>query len=213
MRCHRASNWRPIDRAKSLRKKGRRQDKATLTQEGGNGTEDAEGAANAELLRVYVAKRANLVRFFAARLASLAAAEDLVQELYFKIAALDDTVEVHSPDAFLYRIGSNLMLDRLKQERRSNARDGAWRDSNRMTVGGEEVVDEPLPEQALAARARLAKLIEAVGEMPPQMGRAFRLHKLEGLTHAQTAEAMGVSRSAIEKHISAALKLLMRRLG
>ena len=194
-------------------KQARRQDPLALTQDGANGTQDAGGAAHAELLRVYVAKRANLVRFFAARLGSLAAAEDLIQELYFKIATLDETIQVQSPDAFLYRIGSNLMLDRLKQERRSNARDGAWRETNRMTVGGEEIVDEPLPEQALAARARLAQLVEAVGEMPPQMGRAFRLHKLEGLTHAETAQAMGVSRSAIEKHISAALKLLARRLG
>jgi RNA polymerase sigma-70 factor (ECF subfamily) len=45
------------------------------------------------------------------------------------------------------------------------------------------------------------------------MGRAFRLHKLEGLSQAETARAMGISVSAVEKHLSAALKSLTRTLG
>jgi len=45
------------------------------------------------------------------------------------------------------------------------------------------------------------------------MGRAFRLHKLEGLTQAQTADAMGVSRKMVEQHIQAAMKALIRRLA
>ena len=47
-----------------------------------------------ELLQIYLEKRANLVRFFAARLGSVAAAEDLLQELYLKIATLDDAASV-----------------------------------------------------------------------------------------------------------------------
>jgi RNA polymerase sigma-70 factor (ECF subfamily) len=48
--------------------------------------------------------------------------------------------------------------------------------------------------------------------MPAKMGQAFRLHKLDGLSHAETAHQMKVSVSAVEKHISAALKLLLRKL-
>jgi RNA polymerase sigma-70 factor (ECF subfamily) len=58
----------------------------------------------------------------------------------------------------------------------------------------------------------MMKLSAIVEEMPPKMRQAFRLHKLEGLSHAETAEAMEVSVSAVEKHISAALKLLLRKL-
>jgi RNA polymerase sigma-70 factor (ECF subfamily) len=55
--------------------------------------------------------------------------------------------------------------------------------------------------------------VEAVAELPPQMQRAFTLHKLDGLSHVQTAQAMGLSVKSVEKHISAALSRLAARLS
>jgi len=166
-----------------------------------------------ELLALYLVKRTNLLRYFAARLGSSAAAEDLVQDIYLKIAALGEDAVVENEAAFLYRVGANLLLDRVRQERRAMARDGAWSESKRVTIGGEAVADEPSAEESVDSRRRLEKLTEAVGELPPQMQRAFRLHKLEGLSHADTAGQMGISVSAVEKHISAALKALLKRFS
>jgi RNA polymerase sigma-70 factor (ECF subfamily) len=39
------------------------------------------------------------------------------------------------------------------------------------------------------------------------------LHKFDGLTHAETAARMGISRSAVEKHVSLALGHLLKRVG
>ena len=50
-------------------------------------------------------------------------------------------------------------------------------------------------------------------ELPPQAQRAFRLHKFEGLSHAETARVMGLSVKAVEKHVSAALKALTAKLA
>jgi RNA polymerase sigma-70 factor (ECF subfamily) len=44
------------------------------------------------------------------------------------------------------------------------------------------------------------------------MGQAFRLHKLEGQSQAETARAMGVSVKMVEKHIQAAIANLSQRL-
>jgi len=160
----------------------------------------------------YLRKRQDLVRYFTLRLSSAAAAEDLVQEIYLRIAQ-PQAADPGNPEAYLYRVGSNLMLDRLKQQRRAAARDHAWQDSRYVRIGGEEAANDPPAEEALDARARLQTILQAVEELPPQRRRAFRLHKLEGLTHADTAAAMGISRSAVEKHISAALRLILARLG
>jgi RNA polymerase sigma-70 factor (ECF subfamily) len=159
-----------------------------------------------------MARRANLVRFFAAR-AGARAAEDLVQELYLKLAARPDGVDAENATAFLYRAATNLMLDRARGERRTAARDAAWSETAHTRLGADEIADEPAADDAVASRQRLRQLVAAVEELPPQMQRAFRLHKLSGLSHAQTAQAMGLSVKSVEKHVSAALKALTARLG
>jgi RNA polymerase sigma-70 factor (ECF subfamily) len=110
-------------------------------------------------------------------------------------------------------MGANLMLDRLRQERRAAAREGAWRDAVTVRVGVEEVHDAPAADEAISDRQRLALLIQGLETLPPRMRQAFQLHKLQGLSHAETARAMGVSVSAVEKHVSGALKSLLARLG
>lgn len=165
------------------------------------------------LLDHYLARRDNLVRFFAARTRSTAEAEDLVQELYLKLQTVDPNTPIANPAALLFRMGANLLHDRVRGERRARERDRVWLYSTHMLVGEEEVVDEPPADEVAASRERLRRLADVVKTMPPQMRRAFQLHKLDGLTHAETAVAMDISTSAVEKHISGALKFLLKRLG
>ena len=166
----------------------------------------------AALLGLYEEKRTNLVRFFAARLGSRAEAEDLVQDLYIRISGMEALGPVDNPSALLHRIGSNLMLDRLRSQRRSGARDSDWRAVNTTVVAGQEVTDEPSADEILAGRQRLKALVEAVQDLPDKTREAFQLHKLDGHSHAETARRMGISVSTVEKHISSALKTLTRRL-
>lgn len=164
------------------------------------------------LVDAYFDKRAELLRFFTLRLKSAAAAEDLVQDIYVRLAASPLEVEVHNPVSYLYRLGSNLMLDRLRGERRSAARDAAWRDVHRETRGSVDLDEGPDPVVSLAARQRLAQVLDVVRSMSPQTQRVFRLHKLEGLSHAEVARSLGISKSAVEKHMIAVLKRLSEQL-
>lgn len=172
---------------------------------------DAQEDGRSSLIALYLARRADLVRFFTVRLRSAAAAEDLVQDIYVRLSGLDRPADIQNPAAYLYRLGSNLMLDRLRGERRGAYRDGAWLESQAMRVGSHEISAEPSAETAVAARQRLALLTEALNELSPQTQRVFRLHKFEGLSHPQVAAAIGISRSAVEKHMMAALKHLSAR--
>jgi RNA polymerase sigma factor (sigma-70 family) len=165
-----------------------------------------------ELLQLYLSRRANLVRFFAARTRSMADAEDLAQELYEKIVSRKPGAEAENPLALVYRMATNLLLDRLRGEARSAARDAAWRTASHTSAGREDIAPDAAADEAVASRQRLRQLVAAMGELPPRMQQAFRLHKLEGLSQAQTAQVMGLSVKSIEKHISAALKALTEKL-
>jgi RNA polymerase sigma factor (sigma-70 family) len=179
---------------------------------GGSESLDLADDDRSSLIGLYLERRKDLVRFFTVRLRSPSAAEDLVQDIYVKLSGLEPASEIQNPMAYLYRLGSNLMLDRLRGERRTANRDGAWLDSQTTRVGGYEVSAEPSAEAAVAARQRLALLTEALDELGPQTQRVFRMHKFEGLSHPEVAAKLGISRSAVEKHMMAALKHLLARL-
>lgn len=169
-------------------------------------------AAASPLIAAYFERRPNLVRFFAARTGSLAQAEDLAQELYLKLAGQPADIDARAPVALLYRIATNLMLDSVRGAQRSQARETSWRAESGAFLGAEEVTPDAAADEAMITRERLRQLAAAVVDLPPQMQKAFRLHKLEGRSQAETAQVMGVSVKAIEKHISAAIQALAKRM-
>jgi RNA polymerase sigma-70 factor (ECF subfamily) len=162
------------------------------------------------LRTAYLEKRADLVRFFQLRLRSIEAAEDLVQDIFVRVSSLDDS-QIDNPVAYLYRLGWNMMLDKLRQQRRTLAREEDWSGTQHTLVAHEAVAETPSAEEAVAARQRLQRIVEALGALPPKTQRVFRMHKFDGLSHAEVAAALGVSRSAVEKHVSAALRHLLKQ--
>lgn len=159
------------------------------------------------LIAAYLRKRADLVRFFTLRTGSAATAEDVVQDLYVKLSETEPPADLRSPEAFLYRMGSNLMLDRAKALRRAAARDHAWSQAG-IGQAPEPVAQEPPADEAVDSRQRLQRLLAALERLPPQVAAAFRLHKFDGLSHGEVAARMGVSRSSVEKYIMTALRTL-----
>ena len=160
------------------------------------------------MLEVYLRKRADLIRFFTRRTGSADAAEDIVQEVYLKLRAVPAGEAIQSPEALLYRMGSNVMLDRLKQMRRQSAREEGW---SRLWAGDgpESTADEAPADAVVAARQRLSQLLATLETLPPATAQAFRLHKFEGLSHPEIATRLGVSRSTVEKYVMAAMRALL----
>ncbi len=163
------------------------------------------------LAQAYLQRRADLVRVFTARMRSQTRAEDLVQAMFEKVMAVPVQDQIGNPVAYLYRLGANLMLDDIRQAQRQRVRETAWSDLQGDRHGGERASDAPGPQRSVEARQRLAQLMATVETLPPQTRRVFRLHKLQGLSHQRTAESLGISKSAVEKHVSLALKLLTDR--
>ena len=166
------------------------------------------------ILASYVERRPALVRYFANRTGSADLAEDITQDIAARLMDLSEAQirEISNPAAFIYRMGCNLMLDRVKSRHRSVARDHDWSSLHTVQSGLDAVADLPAADDAAHARQRLLQVLKTVETLRPQCRRAFRLHKLKGLSHAEVAERLGISRSAVEKHISHALRTLIREL-
>lgn len=165
------------------------------------------------LLETYLLQREPLKRFLTARLGAEAEAEDLVQELYFRLGRATIVADVENPVAYLYKMAFNLARDHRRERQRSHARDGQWMESRRVMVGSEPIADQAPADAAYEAKEDLARIMAALNDLSPQCRRVFLLHKFEGLSHAEIAARVGISRSTVEKHMATSIKYLLIRLG
>ena len=92
------------------------------------------------------------------------------------------------------------------------ARDAAWRDVAHVAGPTEDLDDAPSAETVVAGRERLAQLMTALDGLPDRTRTTFRLHKFDGLSYAEVARNLNVSKSTVEKHMMDALKILAAKV-
>lgn len=134
--------------------------------------------------------------------------------MYERLAALPDGGgSVENVPAFLNRMAMNLAFDHQRSGSRAAARDGEWLSANARIEGEEPITDAPTAEDVAAGREELRLLRDAIDTLPPQGRRVFEMHRLQGRPHAEVAATLGISRSAVEKHMAATMKNLLKKLG
>lgn len=157
------------------------------------------------LEQVYLLNRPSLLRFLRARGAG-DSAEDLLQELWMKAAA-GAAGPVRDPLPYLYRTANNLMLDRRRAELRSAARDHEWSDAD--SSGAELPSVAPSAERMVIARDELEATFGALSALGDRTETVFRRFRLEGVSQRQIAQELGISLSAVEKHLQKAYRTLI----
>lgn len=157
-------------------------------------------------------KRAEFRRFLVARTGSEADADDLLSELWMRAKATP-AGPIANPDGYLFRMANNLVLDRLRETRRRTRRETDFAGDREIVGSGEasDVVDPaPGAEQSLVDRGEVMRLRTAIARLPEGAGRVLRMHKIDELSHAEVAARLGISKSAVEKHMAVAMTHLRR---
>lgn len=149
----------------------------------------------------FLEARPLLRRLLAARLGSADDAEDALQDLWLRVAAMDSS-HVEQPIPFFCRMATNLATDRRIAAARRGARDGAWEE---VQPQSQEYAD---PERVVAARRDLASAHARIAQMPERMRHAFTLFRFEEQPQRQIAERMGITVSAVEKLLRRAYQFL-----
>lgn len=130
-------------------------------------------------------------------------AEDLIQDAFLKMQEYCERGgQVRQPEGFLVRTVLRLA---------ANAR----RDAHRNLYCEEPVenltliVDTtPTPDEVLAGDQCLERMRDALDAVSRRTRDVFFMQRLDGLSYAQIAQRLGVSISAVEKHIASALAIL-----
>lgn len=164
----------------------------------------ASAMTTSGLEAVFMENRAALLRFLRARGAG-EGAEDLLQEMWIKASAAASG-PIADPLAYLYRAVNNLLLDRRRAELRGQKRDHEWHGIS----GGELGVSEaPSGERVLIAREQLAEAEAALKALGERTDFVFRRFRVEGATQRDIADELGISLSAVEKHLQKAYRTLV----
>ncbi|MDH0648817.1 sigma-70 family RNA polymerase sigma factor [Pseudomonas sp. GD03858] len=140
-----------------------------------------------------------LVSFLSARLGNRQAAEDVAHDAYLRVLERCDLGQIEHPRAFLYRTALNLVIDRHRRHQVRQTEPLEVLDHDERWHG-------PAPMHHMQLDQRLALMQQALNELSAPCRDSFLLRKLDGLSHLQIAERLGISRSLVEKHIVNAMK-------
>jgi len=114
---------------------------------------------------------------------------------------------------WLYRIALNLCRDHLRRR--------AHRHSLRtISIDADEFVEQPQlsanehgPDRRTQDREKVLAVEEAISELPQDLKNALTLTALEGRSHVEAAELLGISPRTVEARVHRARKILLQKMA
>lgn len=143
-----------------------------------------------------------LMSYFRRRVPERADVEDLVQDVFARIVARDNGEPIEHLDGYVAKTAASVLADRGRQRaaRRANRHMAFDPDLH----AGEEID----PERVLSGRQELDWAAAALLALPERTRTIFVLRRLEGYSYREIAAHMGISVSAVEKHLVKGLRHL-----
>ncbi|CAN5312558.1 N/A [soil metagenome] len=133
--------------------------------------------------------------------------DDIVQETYAILAALERIDHIQTPRTYMFEVAKSVVLRSLRRSRVVAFEALAEAD------GLDPPSAEPSPETMAADRQELGRIAALIAGLPTKCREAFTLRKVHGLSQREVARRMGVSENTIEKHVGKGLGVLMTAMG
>jgi RNA polymerase sigma-70 factor (ECF subfamily) len=140
-----------------------------------------------------------LIREVRQRTRGRADPEELLHAAYLRLLRYKTQHAVDNIGAFLVRTAVNIGVDNYRHDR-------FIADVAPDQTGACE--NSPLQDEVLAARERLERVREGLSRLTPRTREIFLMHRLDEMKYREIAERLGISQSAVEKHIAKAAMFL-----
>ncbi len=162
-------------------------------------------ARRLQLEEMSVAYRGPLLRYFQRRTRSGEDAEDLVQEVFTRMAG-QDIAAIENVQGYIFRTATNVLRDR--------ARRASVRAIMVASPEGFDMEDEAgfTPERILQGKEALQIMVAAIYELPETVRVVFSQYHFNGVAQVEISRRLGLSLSTIEKHMARANRHLLYRL-
>jgi len=124
-------------------------------------------------------------------------AEDTIQEIYLRWHKLDLS-GIKNPRAFLFTIAMNMIRDKARHQVHKLGHAVAVQNLHEHKCH----IDEPA--QHYDDRMQLQRLAQALKQLPEAVRHAFLLFRYDGMTHAEIARQLDLSKKTVSRHIQRA---------
>lgn len=122
-------------------------------------------------------------------------AEDISQDIFVKIWAYRETLpDIKSFNTYIYRMTRNAALNHIRVSHRQ------------IDISAITIVDNKDIETEYYTKEKELIIRLTVDQMPPQRKRIFKMSREQGLSNADIALKLGISKKTVENNITLALK-------
>jgi RNA polymerase sigma-70 factor (ECF subfamily) len=129
--------------------------------------------------------------------------DDIVQEMYARLSALDDVEGVRNPRQYAAQTAISIALNMARHARVVPM----------IPLGDFEdfrlAAHEPSPEHVLNSREELRNLERSLEQLPQACRTAFLLRRVEGLSQKEVADKLGISVKTVEKYMAKSVRFLL----
>lgn len=161
---------------------------------------------DATLTNLYLQHSGELHTFARQRVGGQEAA-DVVHDTYLRVLQYADQSALENPRAYLYRVAANVATDRGIAQKKYNERLEHEVDLDSLDSA------TPSPEATIDAHQHLQRCLTALDELPVIYRHVFLLHRIDGLTQGEIADALGIPKRTVERYIAKTLEHCLERLG
>ncbi len=142
-----------------------------------------------------------LFRYFVSMSGDREQAEDLVQEVFFRMLRYRTSYDpAHSFTAWMYQIARNAGVDQVRKRGRAEVVD--------INTYAELASATPGPEENASRGQDLALLRRAMGQLPADKREILVLSRFQGMKHEDIAEVLGCEVGTVKVRVYRAIRAL-----
>lgn len=139
-------------------------------------------------------------------------AEEIVSDTFLKIWENRASIQINtSIKSYLFQAVYNNSLYYLRKLKNEAILEDYFSNTASENIAFSTLADE-IPEESLVMDDINTRIEEAVGKLPDQQQKAFRLKRFDGRKNAEVAEIMGISVKTVEMHLAKATLTLRKNL-
>lgn len=152
-----------------------------------------------KIVQIYQLYKWELFRYIHRVVKSTSIAEDVLQEVFFRLCRLDNFDDIKNYRAFLFTTSRNLAIDHIRSRNRSVIDDRIILDDMNFAS------TDKTAEDNLILQEEVDLLYQAIRSLPKQRRRAFIHKKMLNRSYKEISSDFGTAISTLEKHVRAAM--------